>query len=179
MNIDFLSNINWTILIDWILRIIQIITFIGVIIKISFQNEEYIDNVEIKSITPMEFDPLHSQFHLISEFNHETNENSTNHYLFYPKNVDIKKVDFFSLSYEQDFIEEKIFTLENLKNETCLVIHTSLPGVIPNLRMKWETSKGELGEYTFYVNGYNGNTNISSYKYKLTFRRKILAVFGL
>ena len=47
-----------------------------------------------------------------------------------------------------------------------------VPETIPNLKIKWETSKGEIGEYTFNYNGYNGNVDISSYKYKLTFKKK-------
>ena len=44
--------------IDWLLRIIQISTFIGVILKISFQNKAYINNIEIQAIKPIEFDSL-------------------------------------------------------------------------------------------------------------------------
>ena len=54
-----------------------------------------------------------------------------------------------------------------------------VPETIPNLKIKWETSKGEIGEYTFNYNGYNGNVDISSYKYKLTFKRKILSILKL
>lgn len=182
MNIGFLFNVDWASYIDWFFRSIQIITFIVLIIKVSSHDEEYIDNVEIKSITPMQFDTLHSQFHYIREFKHMSNEESINHFLFYPKKIDIKNVDFFSLSINEnsdDFFEEKIGTIEHLKNNTCLLIHTSIPGTIPNLRMRWETSSGEIGEYTFHMNGYNGNTNISSYKYKLSLKRKFLAIFGL
>ena len=115
MNIDCVFNIDWSMYIDWLLRILQIATFIAVIIKITFQNKVYINNIEIKEIKPFEFESL----------------------------------------------------------------HTNLPENMPSLRMKWKTSQGEIGEYTFYSNMYNGNVNISSFKYKLTLKRKILALFGL
>lgn len=166
-------------IIDWILRCIQIITFLGVILKISFQNDAYIDNVEISSIVPMEFDSLHSRFHHIREYNHVDNQQSTNHFLFYPKGTDIKKVEFYSLEFDTKLKEKKIQTITNLENHDCLLIHTSLIGTIPHLRMRWETSFGELGEFTFYLNGYNGNINISSYKYKLSWKNKLQKVFGL
>ncbi|MFV8044119.1 hypothetical protein ACMZ6Y_02200 [Streptococcus pluranimalium] len=174
-----LNNIDFTIIIDWILRIVQIATFIGVIIKVSFKGSGYVNNVEIQSIIPLQFDRLHDRFHFIREFNHTSNEDSTNHFLFYPKDVDIKKIEFLSLSFENKLVETKLDTVEELKNNTCLIIHTSLPGTIPNLRIRWETSLGEIGEYTFTLNGYNGNTNISSYKYKLTTKRKLMLVLGL
>lgn len=59
------------------------------------------------------------------------------------------------------------------------MIHTNIPDTVPQLIMKWETVNGEIGEYTFQFNGYNGNTNISNYKYKLTLKRKILTILGL
>lgn len=175
-----LSKIDWTTFIDWFLRILQIITFLGVIIKISFKNEDYIDNVEINSITPMQFDPLHNRFHFINEFNHTSNTESTNHFLFYPKGTDIKKLNFYSLTFrKKGFKKKKIHSINNLRNNTCLVIHTNVPGTIPNLSMKWETSSGEVGEYIFHNNGYNGNTNISDYKPKLTLKRKLLLILSL
>ena len=48
MNIDCVFNIDWSMYIDWLLRILQIATFIAVIIKITFQNKVYINNIEIK-----------------------------------------------------------------------------------------------------------------------------------
>ena len=101
---------------------------------------------------------LHTRFHHVYEFKHNKNDKHYNHLIFYPKEVD---------------------TVKNLKNYTCLLIHTNLPETIPSLRMKWKTSQGQIGEYTFYSNMYNGNINISSFKYKLTLKRKLLAILGL
>ena len=58
MNTDYFLKIDWAMYIDWLLRIIQISTFIGVILKISFQNKAYINNIEIQAIKPIEFDSL-------------------------------------------------------------------------------------------------------------------------
>ena len=58
MNTDYFLKIDWAMYIDWLLRIIQISTFIGVILKISFQNKAYINNIEIQTIKPIEFDSL-------------------------------------------------------------------------------------------------------------------------
>ena len=70
MNIDCVFNIDWSMCIDWLLRILQIATFIAVIIKITFQNKVYINNIEIKEIKPFEFESLHTKFHYIHEFTH-------------------------------------------------------------------------------------------------------------
>lgn len=94
-------------IIDWGLRIVQIVTFVGLIIKISLKNEDYIDNIEIKTISPYEFNLLHKQFHFINEFNHTSNEISTNHFLFYPKGVDIHKIEFFSLVFKDKLVGKK------------------------------------------------------------------------
>ena len=183
MDTDYFLKIDWAMYIDWLLRIIQILTFIGVILKISFQNKAYINNIEIQTIKPIEFDSLHTRFHHIYEFKHNKNDKHYNHLIFYPKEVDIENVEFYSLIYDSKsnrlVVNDKLHTVKNLKNYTCLLIHTNLPENIPSLRMKWKTSQGEIGEYTFYSNMYNGNVNISSFKYKLTLKRKLLALFGL
>ena len=183
MNIDCILNIDWSMYIDWLLRILQIATFIAVIIKITFLNKVYINNIEIKEIKPIEFESLHTKFHYIHEFKHNTSSKHFNHLIFYPKEVDIEIVEFYSLTYDSKsnclVVNDKLHTVKNLKNYTCLLIHTNLPENIPSLRMKWKTSQGEIGEYTFYSNMYNGNVNISSFKYKLTLKRKLLALFGL
>ena len=189
MDTDYFLKIDWAMYIDWLLRIVQISTFIGVILKISFQNKAYINNIEIQVIKPFEFDSLHTRFHHIYEFKHDENDKNDkndkyyNHLIFYPKEVDIEVVEFYSLIYDSKsnrlVVNDKLHTVKNLKNYTCLLIHTNLPETIPSLRMKWKTSQGQIGEYTFYSNMYNGNINISSFKYKLTLKRKLLAILGL
>lgn len=181
-----LSKIDWTTFIDWFLRILQIITFLALFFKISFK-KEYIANVDIRSINPDEYDSLNSDFHFIHNYDHSQNCKSYNHFLFYPKGIDIKKVDFFSLEFNEkcirsksrkEFFETKIHSISNIRNNEGLLIHTNIPDTIPQLRMRWETSSGEIGEYTFRFNGYNGNTNISEYLYKLTWKKKLSLIFG-
>ena len=176
-NIDYVSIL--TLSIDWFLRIVQIITFIVLILKINHY-DNYIDNVRIKKINPDNLEELNSEFHYIYEYEHIINEAHTDLFLIYPKNVDIKKIEVFSLKFDEKLIEDELlYTKNNLTNNYSLLIKTVVPEIIPNLKIKWETSKGELGEYTFNNNGDNGNVDISSYKYKLTFKRKILSIFKL
>ena len=90
MNTDYFLKIDWAMYIDWLLRIIQISTFIGVILKISFQNKAYINNIEIQVIKPFEFESLHTNFHYIHEFTHNISSKPFNHLIFYPKEVDTR-----------------------------------------------------------------------------------------
>ena len=89
-NIDHMSIL--TLSIDWFFRIMQIVTFIVLILKISYyDNKEYIDNVRIEKINPDNLEKLNSRFHYINEYEHVINEFHTDLFLIYPKNVDIKK----------------------------------------------------------------------------------------
>ena len=171
-NIDHMSILALSI--DWFFRIVQIVTFIVLILKISYyDNKEYIDNVRIEKINPDNLEKLNSRFNYINEYEHVINEFQTDLFLIYPKNIDIKKIEVFSLKFDGQLIEDKLlYTKNNLRNNYSLLIKTMVPETIPNLKIKWETSKGEIGEYTFNYNGYNGNVDISSYKYKLTFKKK-------
>lgn len=87
-NIDYVSIL--TLSIDWFLRIVQIITFIVLILKINHY-DNYIDNVRIKKINPDNLEELNSEFHYIYEYEHIINKAHTDLFLIYPKNVDIKK----------------------------------------------------------------------------------------
>ena len=156
---------------------------INLIQKKRIQKNPNIKNIEIPEIKQIEIHSIHTRFHHIYEFKHDENDKHYNHLIFYPKEVDIEIVEFYSLNYDSRndclIVNNKLHTVKNLKNYTCLLIHTNLPENMPSLRMKWKTSQGEIGEYTFYSNMYNGNVNISSFKYKLTLKRKLLALFGL
>ena len=63
-----MENSNFTLFIDWTLRIIQIISFIGVILKISFNNNGYSDNVKIKKIRLEDLDSLNKNYSFIQNF---------------------------------------------------------------------------------------------------------------
>ena len=168
-----------TITIDWILRITGIITYIFLIFKI-FYNKEYIDNVKIKKININNTSFLNKEFHFIRTYEHRTSKTYTDIFLFYPENTDIKEIEFFSLKYDKKLSEDKLLHKEkNLINNHCLIIKTIVPETIPDLKIKWKTSRGEIGEYIFRYNGYNGNVDSSSYKYKLTLKRKIFAILKL
>ena len=162
--------------IDWILRVTGIITYIFLIFKI-FYNKEYIDNVKIKKINIDNTDFLNKEFHFIRTYEHRTSKTYTDLFLFYPKNTDIKEIEFFSLKYDKKLSEDKLLHKEkNLIHNHCLIIKTIVPETIPDLKIKWKTGRGEIGEYIFYYNGYNGNVDIASYKYKLTLKRKIFTI---
>lgn len=169
---------NWIDIVDWFLRIVQIMSFIGLILKISFQTG-YIDNVGVEAIEEPDSVINDKRFHRVDNYEHT--ENPINYFLFYPKGTDIKWLDFYSLRYDNEGNELAKFLnrREYIRNHTALLIRTTIMGVTPILKLKWETNSGELGEYTVQFNGFNGNTDIKSYKYKLTWKRKILSIFGL
>jgi len=175
---DFSIFASW---IDWILRILQIITFIGVILKLTFNQNYYSDNVSLEKIKLEDFDSLNSRFEFIHEYDYIKDEPHVNYFLLYPKNVDIKKLDFIDISYGKNCKEiEKLRDSKiNIRNHTCIVISTILPEGAPFFKVKWETSTGEIGEYVFRYNGFNGNSDSPSYKTKLTIKRKILMILSL
>ena len=57
-----MNNIDYTKMIDWILRIIQITTFLGVVFKISIKKNEYSTNVRIERINKNQFASLNDLF---------------------------------------------------------------------------------------------------------------------
>lgn len=175
---DFSILASW---IDWILRILQIITFIGVILKVTFKQHYYSDNVSLEKIKLEDFDSLNSRFEFIHEYDYIKDEPHVNYFLLYPKNVDIKKLDFIDISYGKNCKEiEKLRDSKiNIRNHTCIVISTILSEGAPFFKVKWETSTGEIGEYVFRYNGFNGNSDSPSYKTKLTIKRKILMILSL
>lgn len=55
MNIDCVFNIDWSMYIDWLLRILQIATFIAVIIKTIFESTKKLSNLTSKQNRPLQF----------------------------------------------------------------------------------------------------------------------------
>ena len=91
------------------------------------------------------------------------------------------KLDFIDISYDEDMkeIEGLRGTRTKIRNHTCIVIHTILPEGPPFFKVRWETSTGEIGEYAFTYNGFNGNVDSPSYKSDLTLKRKIMMILSL
>ena len=54
----FINNMDWTKLIDWFLRIVQILTFIGILIKTSNKNE-YVDNVKLEEVSYQDINSIY------------------------------------------------------------------------------------------------------------------------
>ena len=176
MNFSILAS--W---IDWILRILPIVTFIGIILKVIFGKEHYCDNVSVEKIEPKDFETLNSRFRFIQRYDYTKEQSYGDYLILYPKKVDIVKLDFIDISYGEDnkVIEELRETRTKISAHTCIVIHTILPEGPPFFKVRWETSNGEIGEYAFTYNGFNGNVDSPSYKSKLTIKRKIRMIFGL
>lgn len=166
--------------IDWFLRILQIVTFIGVIFKVIYTKNYYCDNVSVEKIEPKDIDTLNSHFRFIQRYDYTKEQSYGDYLLLYPKNVDIVKLDFIDISYDEDMneIEDLRETRTKIWNHTCIVIHTILPEGPPFFKVRWETSTGEIGEYTFTYNGFNGNVDSHSYKADLTLIRKIMMILS-
>ena len=94
-----MESLNLTLLIDWALRIVQIITFIGVILKISFNNNGYSDNVIMKRIKFEDLDSLNKDFSFIQSFEDIQDSTYNEYFVLYPKNVDIISLKFIEINY--------------------------------------------------------------------------------
>jgi hypothetical protein len=167
--------------IDWFLRILQIVTFIGVILKVTYTKNYYCDNVSVEKIEPKDIDTLNSHFRFIKRYDYTKEQSYGDYFLLYPKNVDIVKLDFIDISYDEHMneIEALRETSTKISNHTCIVIRTILPEGPPFFKVRWETSTGEIGEYDFTYNGFNGNVDSHSYKSNLTLKRKIKMILSL
>lgn len=166
INMDKIASI-----IDWFLRVLQILTFVVLCLQIS-KKDRYSHNVKIEEVKKEDLNDLNQKFRMIYDFKHIFN--GFHYFTCYPDNVDLKKVDIFELYYENNgFKERKLKTYHTILNGESLIIQTSVPCGPPNLRIKWTTNMGEKGEFTFFYNGFNGNLDMKAYKYKRTFKRII------
>ncbi|MFC3928274.1 hypothetical protein ACVR05_06785 [Streptococcus caprae] len=168
---------DWVNCIDWFLRILQIIAFVGVILKVSVQ-KGYSSNIKVEDVTQKEEKDYFSRFRFIDQYEHL--EHGFEKILIYPVETDIKKLVFYNLTYENGkLIKKLIETKRDIKNSTAILLRTTLPEGVPSLKIEWTTSDGEIGEHIFRYNGFNGYHHLTEYKYRLTLKKKILSVFGL
>ena len=96
---------NLALWIDWFLRILQIVTFIGVIFKVIYTKNYYCDNVSVEKIEPKDIDTLNSHFRFIQRYDYTKEQSYGDYLILYPKNVDIVKLDFIDISYDEDMNE--------------------------------------------------------------------------
>ena len=127
-----MNNIDYTKMIDWILRIIQITTFLGVVFKISFKKNEYSTNVRIERINKNQFASLNDKFTFIHTYEHIKNQNYIDYFILYPSGVDLINLQFFELEYKNN----NMFTILTSKHVDYLnkaTINTANYFVISNL----------------------------------------------
>ncbi|HCN74094.1 hypothetical protein ACWN83_07745 [Pseudolactococcus plantarum] len=85
---------------------------------------------------------------------------------------------FFYIS-ETDKKETLIEEIPGIKESNACAFKMTFIGTVPTLKVKWETTLGEKGEYIFNMNGFNGNVNMTSYKYKLSFKGFIFKILNI
>ncbi|WP_162011112.1 hypothetical protein [Streptococcus sp. S784/96/1] len=126
---------DWTQCIDCFLRILQILTFLGVILRVSIQRG-YSSNVKIEDVTRKNESDYYNKFRFIDNYKHT--DQGIEKFLIYPVETDIKKLDFYSLKYKkQKLVGIKIGTNRNIESNTAILLETLLPEGVPSLKIKW------------------------------------------
>ncbi|MEI4309886.1 hypothetical protein [Streptococcus suis] len=169
-----LKNMSWEDRIDWFFRIIQIATFIILIVKVNV-HKGYIDNVQLIEIDDLQKIDENNELRFYRSFGNF--ENTCNHFLFRPIGTDLKKVEIYSLDEEQN--KSKLLEkYKDLNNGSALLINIDIMGIMPHHMITWVTDNGEKGEYIFHMNGFNGNMNFRSYRYKYTILGRMRKILG-
>lgn len=169
------------IIIDWLLRISGLISLLGCMIAFLTTKKEYTSDIKIKKLNDIsDMDRLGLYYYDILEV---SNEEFVEFFAIIPNGVDLKNVIFYELEYDQKhnklLEKNKLKEFKLLKDNNGIFVKTIVPEVIPNLKISWISSYGLRGEYIFKYNGFNGNTDLSNYKYNYTFIAKLRVFLGL
>lgn len=167
-------------ILDWVLRVSGLISLLGCIIAFLTTKREYISDVKIKQINDISnMDSLELYHYDIFEM---SNKSYAELFVIMPNGVDLKNVAFYELEYDEKrnkLFEKKLKEFKSLKNNYGIFVKTIVPEGIPNLKISWISSYGLRGEYIFQYNGFNGNGDLSNYKYNYTFIAKLRVFLGL
>lgn len=168
-------------IVDWILRVSGLISLLGCTIAFLTTKREYTSDVKIKQINNISnMDSLGLYYYDIFEI---SNENYAELFAIMPNGVDLKNVIFYELEYDERcnklFEKKKLKEFKSLKNNYGILVKAIVPEGIPNLKISWRSSYGLRGEYIFRYNGFNGNVDLSNYKYNYTFIAKLRVFLGL
>ncbi|MFL2140870.1 hypothetical protein [Ruoffia sp. FAM 26254] len=164
-------------LLDWTLRVTGAISICWHIIKSFFPNNEYIDNIVIKEIQSID-EAVNLDLHFFEVF--KVNPCMEGQYfVIYPVNADIKELRIIEVEYNgRRLVNKKVLkTYKDITNNRGVVINTIVPDTIPFIKIEWNMGKGLKGEYPISFNGFNGNTNIVSYRYENNILRVINRIF--
>lgn len=119
---------SWGDRIDWFFRIIQIATFIILIVKVNV-HKGYIDNVQLIEIDDLQKIDENNELRFYRSFGNF--ENTCNHFLFRSIGTDLKKVEIYSLDEEQN--KSKLLEkYKDLNNGSALLINIDIMGIMPH-----------------------------------------------
>ena len=101
------------------------------------------------------------------------------YFVIYHVNADIKELRIIEVEYNgRRLVNKKVLkTYKDITNNRGVVINTIVPDTIPFIKIEWNMGKGLKGEYPISFNGFNGNTNIVSYRYENNILRVINRIF--
>lgn len=159
--------------IDWILRILGISAFIGIFCKAKF-SKYYIDNVKIISIDSL--DDIEKKIKSVTES--RILNDGLNKFIIFPDKIDILQLKFFTLT-EDGHKDTLIEEIPIIQESHAFSFEITLIGTVPHNKIEWKTSLGEKGEFVFNMNGYNGNIDMTSYKYKLSLKGLLFKIFNI
>ena len=95
---------NVEVYVDWMLRILQILSIFILIIKISFNKSNIVDNVNILQIhTYEQIEEFKLRYYETCKIGNLSGEK----FLIIPRGVDLKKIEFYELSYNEKRISLK------------------------------------------------------------------------
>jgi len=102
----------------------------GILIKTSYKNE-YVDNVKLEEVSYQDINIIYcnKKFHMVFSFWNA--EHETNHYLFYPVGIDLKKVSINSIKDNIKY-DQKLETFRGINNGRGLIINLSIIGTVPH-----------------------------------------------
>ena len=173
--IQFVINVNFIFVIDWILRITGFLTIVASFILLFVNHHEFNMNIFIDRINKSDINNYKNAIKYIDV------DSNGEYLLFLPQgNRNFKNVRYCEYVFNgRRFKIKKI--LQKFKNINCengLIINTYYPCGAPARVIEWEAEYGVKGVYIIAENGVNGDVRHGNYFYKFNLVSKLRKKVG-
>jgi len=157
-------------ILDWILRIIGIISLLWFLISLFIKTKEFSTSVRISRIVDKR------EIERYSDYREFTDPELTGEYLvFEPQDSIVKRVIIYKVKWSVKGLkkEMKLAEFKDVTPGKPLIYNTYYPEGAPSKMVEWQGDYGTKGVYILHENGKTGNVEMYNYIYHLGLIQKI------
>lgn len=157
--------------IDWILRVVGILSILQVIIKYLFQKKVWHNDIKVTRKTFNDAEKDEFRFKRIYYFGDDPNEIT----IIYGENLPIREIKVYNCIFEKNKLKKGkiIYTQKNILPNEAVFLKLYYSCAMPNYIVEIKNNNYEIADLLIAENGFNGNVN---YENGILYKKSIISI---